>query len=65
MTCHVPFPADYNDLPLGKMAKNIQEAVATTYHSSNRDLDQVICEVRDEDLKDSDDYWLNENKKNS
>lgn len=55
--------ADYNDLPLGRLARNIQDAVADTYRNSKRGREFIVREVGVEQLKEQDDYWLREKKK--
>lgn len=50
--------ADYNDLPLGRLARNIQDAVASTYHAARQEQDFVAHEVKDHQLRRSDSYWL-------
>lgn len=49
---------DYNDLPLGRIARNIQDSVAEIYHAARDRREKIVCPVPDEDLKLSADYWL-------
>lgn len=50
---------DFNDLPLGRLAKTIQDNVAVIYHSAESADTKIIREVRDDELQLSEKYWLN------
>lgn len=57
-----PFGKDYKDLPLGVLAKKIQDEVAEMYHTAQLGTRRFVHKAKEAQPEEGDLFWLDDKK---